>query len=208
MSLRNKMCSSLCPPCLRLTMTAKSNSIVRVWVVNNSAGSRPWDKGESRLSRFLSGGGRSWKKIFSALWVSVWSKNNRWPGPLLWIRYWIKLRDEPCTRSAAELFIRSPLDHLASLSNLGGTAHRVRWTIRNVMGEGVGELQNKYSCKREINWKIKRNVNKNSFTFPRIYCLISKCLLTDRFLNTTKMALKYSLICSAWKLTFNLLQLH
>ena len=42
------------------------------------------------------------------------------------------------------------LDHLASLNKLRGTAHRVRWTIRNVMGKGVGELQNKYSCKREI----------------------------------------------------------
>ena len=129
--------------------------IVRVWVANNSAGSRPWDMGGSRSSRPLDrggGGGRSPKKIFSALRVSVWSKNNGRPGPpgsLPWIRHWIKLRDGSCTLSATHLTIRS-LDHLASLSKLGGSARRVRWTIRNVMGEGVGELQNKYSCKREI----------------------------------------------------------
>ena len=150
------------------------------------------------------------KKFFSALRVSVWSKNNGRPAPpgiLPWIRHWIKLRDWPCTLSAAELFIRSPLDHLASLNKLGDSARRVRWIIRNVMGEGVSELQNKYSCKGEINWKIKRNINETSLKFPLIY-MVSKCLLTDRFLNTTKMALQYALICSAWKLSFNLLQLH
>ena len=118
--------------------------IVRVWVVNNSARSRPWDKGGSRSSRPLDGGGgRSPKKIFSALRVSVWSKNNGWPAPpgtLPWIRHWIKLRDGPCTLSAAELFIRS-LDHLASLNKLGGSVRRVRWTIRNVMGVGRGKYK-------------------------------------------------------------------
>ena len=35
----------------------------------------------------------------------------------------------------------------------------------------------------------------NSLKFPLI--LVSKCHFTGRFLNTTTMALKYSLICSA-----------
>ena len=98
------------------------------------------------------------KKSFSAFRVSVWSKTKGWPAPpgsLPWIRHWITLRDWPCTLSAAELFIRS-LDHLASLNKLGGSARRVRWTIRNVMGVGKGKykinmqggnkLKNKKKC--------------------------------------------------------------
>ena len=155
------MCSSLCPsasalPLLR-RVTAQA-TYLRVWVVNNSARSRPSDKGGGggvqviQTLRQWGEGSRSPKKVFSALRVSVQSKNNGWPAPpgsLPWIRHRIKLRDGPCTLSAAELFIRS-LDHLASLNKLGGSARRVRWTIRNVMGVGVGEVQNKYSCKGEI----------------------------------------------------------
>ena len=138
--------SPLPRPCHDCKQCQHRRRIVRVWVVNNSAGSRPWDKGgESGSSRPLDrgGGSRSPKKNFSALRVSVWSKNNGWPGPpgpLPWIRHWIKLRDWPCTLSAAELFICS-LDHLASLNKLGGSARRVRWTIRNVMGVGWGKYK-------------------------------------------------------------------
>ena len=119
--------------------------IVTVWVVKNSARSRSWDKGGSRSSRPLDRGGGQpvSQKNFFGLRVSVWSKNNGWPAPpgsLPWIRHWIKLRDWPCTLSAAELFIRS-LDHLASLNKLGGSARRVRWTIRNVMGVGRGKYK-------------------------------------------------------------------
>ena len=84
------------------------------------------------------------QKNFSAFRVSVWSKSNGRPAPpgsLPWIRHWIKLRDGPYTLSAAELFILSPLDHLASLNKLGGSARRGRWTIRNVMGVGRGKYK-------------------------------------------------------------------
>ena len=188
--------------------------IVRVWVVNNNAGSRPWDKeGGEGSSRPLNKGGRSPKKFFRPFGPHFGLKIRGGVGPpglLSWIRHWIKLKDGPCTLSAAEPFIRS-LDHLASLNKLAGSARRLRWTIRNVMGEGRGgEVQNKYSCKGEISWKIRRNVTKNdmyhnSLKFSRL--LVSKCHFTDWFLNTTTIALNYSLICSAWKLSFNLLQL-
>ena len=133
-------------PCHHCEEWQHRRCIVRVWVVNNSAGSRSWDKGGFRSSRPLDsgeGGAGLQKNFFSALRVSVWSKNNGWPGPpgpLPWIRHRIKLRDGPCTLSAAELFSRS-LDHLTSLNKLGGSAHRVRWTIRNVMGVGWGKYK-------------------------------------------------------------------
>ena len=91
------------------------------------------------------------KKNVSAFRVSVWSKNNGSPRPpasLPWIRHWIKLRDGSCTLSAAELFIRS-LDHLASLNKLGGSARRVRWTIRNVMGVGRGKYKINIHARRK-----------------------------------------------------------
>ena len=120
--------------------------IVRVWVVNNSAGSRPWDKKGGRSSTSLNKGGvQVSKKFFSTPRALVWSKNKAGaqapPLPLPWIRHWIKLRDGPCTLSAAKLFIRLPLYHLASLNKLGRFARRVRWTITNVMGVGVGKVQ-------------------------------------------------------------------
>ena len=102
----------------------------------------------------ITGGGGEWqvsKKFFSAPRALVSSKNKgggarapRAPSldpPMNKTQGW--------TLSAAELLIPS-LDHLASLNILGGTARRVRWTIRKVMGVGVGEVQNKYSCKGEI----------------------------------------------------------
>ena len=50
--------------------------IVIVWVVNNNAGSRPWDKKRGRSSRSLDkGGGAGLQKIFSTLRALVWSKN-------------------------------------------------------------------------------------------------------------------------------------
>ena len=60
---------------------------------------------------------------------------------------------------------------------------------------GVGEARNKYSCKEEINWNLKNMSTKkdmypNSLKFPLI--LVSKCHFTDRFLNTTTMALTAS----------------
>ena len=101
----------------------------------------------------ITGGGGEWqvsKKFFSAPRALVSSKNKggarapRAPSldpPMNKTQGW--------TLSAAELLIPS-LDHLASLNKLGGTARRVRWTIRKVMGVEVGEVQNKYSCKGEI----------------------------------------------------------
>ena len=150
-------------PCHDCKVWQHRRRIVRVWVVNNSAGSSPWDKGGFRSSRPLDGrGGGLQKTFFRSFGSRVWSKNNGWPGPpgpLPWFRHWIKLRDWPRTLSAAELFIRS-LDHLASLNKLGSSARRMRWAIRNVLGVEVGEVQNKYSCKGGISWKIKRNVNE------------------------------------------------
>ena len=90
------------------------------------------------------------QKIFSAPRALVPSKNKGGLGPPR-----APPLDPPMnktqgwTLSAAELLIPS-LDHLTSLNILGGTARRVRWTIRKVMGVGVGEVQNKYSCKGEI----------------------------------------------------------
>ena len=131
-------------PCHECKEWQHRRRIVIVWVVNNSARSRPWDKGGSRSSRPLDrGGSRSPKKILSAFGSRFGLKimgGPRPPGSLPWIRHWIKHRDGPCTLSAAELFIRS-LDHLASLNKLGGSARRVRWTIRNVMGVGRGKYK-------------------------------------------------------------------
>ena len=65
--------------------------------------SRPWDKG-----------GQSPKKIFSALWASVWSKNkggHRSPGSLPWIRHCSTLKWHLC-------FCRLPLLSLASMLSL------------------------------------------------------------------------------------------
>ena len=111
--------------------------IVRVWVLNNNARSRPWDKGRGfRSSRSLDsgeGGAGLQKTFFRPFGSRFGLKIMGGPGP--WIRHWIKLRDWPCTLSAAELFIRS-LNHLASLNKLGGSTRRVRWTIRKLCGWG------------------------------------------------------------------------
>ena len=61
--------------------------------VRSSGGSRPSDKGEGGEGGHpdpeIRGGGVVFKKCFSALRVSVWSKNKAGPGPpgsLPWIR--------------------------------------------------------------------------------------------------------------------------
>ena len=141
--------------------------IVIVWVVNNSAGSRPWDKKGGRSSISLNKGGvHVSKKFFSTLRALVWSKNKagaRAPRaspldpPLNKTQRWIM--HPLSSRAVNSLAARS----LASLNKLGGSARRVRWTIRNVMGVGVGEVQKKYSSKGEISWKIQRNVNKKRY---------------------------------------------
>ena len=65
--------------------------------------SRPWDKG-----------GQSPKKIFSALWASVWSKNkggHRSPRSLPWIRHCSTVKWHLC-------FYRLPLLYLVSMLSL------------------------------------------------------------------------------------------
>ena len=127
---------------------------VRVWVVNNNAGSRPWDKGWGgggvqviQTLRWWGGGSRSPKKIFSALRVSVWSKNNGWPGPL----------DPPLNKIQG--WTMHPLSSRAihSLAWSLGVTQQIRrfcsqgeMDHQKVMWVGVVEVQNKYSCKGEI----------------------------------------------------------
>ena len=80
--------------------------------------SRPLDSGE--------GGAGLQKKFFSALRVSVWAKNNGWPGPLNpslnktqgWTMH-------PLSSRAVHSLARS-------LNKLGGSARKVRWTIRKL----------------------------------------------------------------------------
>ena len=124
----------------------------------------------------------------------------------------VQVEDPPLNRTQGWIMHPRSSKAVHSLAWSLGVTQQIRrfcsqGEMETLWGTGVGELQNKYSCKGEINWKIKRNVNENSLKVPLIY-MVSKCLSTDRFLNTAKMALQYALICSAWKLSFNLLQLH
>ena len=74
---------------------------------NFSAASRPWDKGggghpDPEICR-----GAVSKTFFSALWASVWSKNEEGPGPLPWIRRWIWLTEEIKTLSMFTLSVQA-----------------------------------------------------------------------------------------------------
>ena len=56
--------------------------ILEKTIVSVSGGSRPGDNGgPGHPDPEIKWGGPVWKKIFSALWASVWSKNKRAPPP-------------------------------------------------------------------------------------------------------------------------------